>query len=286
LKDFVGPFSFFRGPALEATADAPMMCGSFDTRTITIPNPLETSLYIWTTPDGSIVGDNTGPEIRVNSPGTYIVSQQLMDSCGSTWARDSVVILLDPTCTVLSTKLLGFNAALNRDMVGLDWNVSNNKDALYFQVERSLDNNTYVNVNKQFSTLDEGNTYYSFTDNIKGLNSTLIFYRLKVVERNGHTFYSRIIAVNPNRELAGGFKVLPNPVKTNFSLLVTSDRSQQANITIFDAAGKKVESLSMAVSKGSTVLPISNPASRLPGVYVIHMMLDGKTYSEKMIYTK
>jgi hypothetical protein len=286
LKDFVGPFSFFRGPALEAEADSPTMCGSFDTRTITIPNALETSLYTWSTTDGSIVGDNTGPEITVNSPGTYVVSQQLMDSCGSTWARDSVVIGLDPTCTVLTTKLLSFNAGLNRDMVSLDWNVGNNKDALYFQLERSLDNSTYISVNKQFSTTEEGNANYTYTDNIKGLNSSLIFYRLKVVERNGHTFYSRIIAVNPDKQLAGGFKVMPNPVKTQFALLVTSDRSQQARITIFDAAGKQVESLNMAVSKGTTLLPLNNPASRLPGVYVIHMALDGKTYSEKMIYTK
>ncbi|MDF2191602.1 T9SS type A sorting domain-containing protein [Paraflavitalea sp. CAU 1676] len=101
LKDFVGPFDFFRAAMATAAADIPMFCGSAGISTLSVSNPLITSLYTWKTPDGHIAGGSIGPTIMVDQPGTYIVSQELMDSCGSTYATDTVLVTLDPFCTLL-----------------------------------------------------------------------------------------------------------------------------------------------------------------------------------------
>lgn len=104
LKDFVGPFDFFRAPMAAASADIPVFCGSTGISTLSVGNPLITSLYTWITPDGNIVGSNIGPSITVDQPGSYIVSQELMDSCGTTYAKDTVVVTLDPSCSILNQK--------------------------------------------------------------------------------------------------------------------------------------------------------------------------------------
>jgi hypothetical protein len=104
LKDFVGPFDFFRAPMAAASADIPVFCGSVGISTISVGNPLITSLYTWSTPDGHIVGDTIGTSITIDQPGSYIVRQELMDSCGSTYARDTVTILLDASCSLLDKK--------------------------------------------------------------------------------------------------------------------------------------------------------------------------------------
>lgn len=104
LKDFVGPFDFFRAPMAAASADIPVFCGSTGISTLSVGNPLITSLYTWTTPDGNIVGGNIGPSITVDQPGSYIVAQELMDSCGTTYAKDTVVVTLDPGCSLLEQK--------------------------------------------------------------------------------------------------------------------------------------------------------------------------------------
>jgi hypothetical protein len=102
LKDFVGPFDFYRAPMAAASADIPVFCGSVGISTISVGNPLITSLYTWSTADGHIVGDTIGTSITIDQPGSYIVRQELMDSCGSTYARDTVTILLDAACTVMN----------------------------------------------------------------------------------------------------------------------------------------------------------------------------------------
>jgi len=101
LKDFVGPFDFFRAAMATAAADIPMFCGTTGISTLSVSNPLITSLYTWSTTDGHFASDTVGPSIQVDQPGTYIVKQELMDSCGSTYARDTVVVTLDPFCTLL-----------------------------------------------------------------------------------------------------------------------------------------------------------------------------------------
>ncbi|HKP32098.1 MAG TPA: hypothetical protein VJT83_05205, partial [Chitinophagaceae bacterium] len=112
LKDFVGPFDFFRAPRVAASADIPLYCGVAGVSNITVNNPLLTSLYTWSTPNGHIVSDSVGPSITVDAPGMYIVSQELMDSCGTTYAKDTVNVVLDSTCALLRNALKDFRASL------------------------------------------------------------------------------------------------------------------------------------------------------------------------------
>ncbi|WP_276483829.1 T9SS type A sorting domain-containing protein [Paraflavitalea pollutisoli] len=114
LKDFVGPFDFFRAPMASASADIPLFCGTTGISTISVATPLLTSLYTWSTSDGHFASDTIGPSVSVDQPGTYIVSQLLMDSCGSTYAKDTVVVTLDPFCTLLQQKDERGKFTLNR----------------------------------------------------------------------------------------------------------------------------------------------------------------------------
>lgn len=89
LKDFVGPFDFFLAPRVQAQTEAPFLCGEMGTSEIRVSNPVATSIYQWTTTDGQIISDSTGPVIYVNKPGTYIVTQYLQAGCTS-YAKDTI----------------------------------------------------------------------------------------------------------------------------------------------------------------------------------------------------
>ena len=121
LKDFVGPFDFFRAPMAAASADIPVFCGSIGISTLSVSNPLITSLYTWTTPNGHIVGGTVGPSITVDQPGSYIVQQELMDSCGSSYAKDTVVVAFDAACSLLEKRdkdgRFVFNRAIDKKAV-------------------------------------------------------------------------------------------------------------------------------------------------------------------------
>lgn len=284
LKDFVGPFSFFRAPVLDAAADVPYFCGAPETRTISVTNPLATSLYTWSTTDGSIVGSNVGPEIQVNQPGTYIVSQELMDSCGSTYARDTLSVLLNPNCVILNTRLISFTGIARGSQIELAWEVTNNNDVLYFQLERSQDNNNYEPIHKQYATAKEMDASYRYFD--ENIRSSTIFYRLKIVERNGNTKYSKVIVVSLGSQSNAGFKILPNPARVNYNLLVTASRQQHAIVLISDAQGRVIEKTAIQVAKGLSMVNLTNPASRQPGLYLIQLLMGDEVFTDKMIYLK
>lgn len=285
LKDFVGPFSFFRAPALGASADIPYFCGSSDVRTLTVDNALPQSLYTWTTPDGHIVGDNVGPTIDIDLPGTYIVSQELMDSCGSTYARDTIVVPQNNNCIVLNTSILSFKGMQRDNVTDLFWQIGNNYDVQYYQLERSTDNTTWNSIYKRDLLPKEEIASYSYTDEER-LTASMVFYRVKVVDRNGSVKFSRIIAISKDPNLAAGIKVLPNPVRTNYNLLVTSPETGKASIEIADLAGHVIERMEIQVQKGSLVVPLVNPSSRPYGMYLVRLNLEGNVYSTKLLYVK
>jgi len=285
LKDFVGPFSFFRAPALGTSADIPYFCGSSDIRTLNVNNPLLTSVYIWTTPDGHILGDNVGPTINIDLPGTYIVSQELMDSCGSTWARDTIVVPQNNHCIVLNASILSFKGTQRDNVTDLFWQLGNNYDVQYYQLERSTDNNTWSPIYKRDLLPKEEIANYSYTDEER-LMASIVFYRLKIVDRNGSVKFSRIIAISKDPNLKAGIKVLPNPVKTNYSLLITSPETGKATIEIADLAGHIIERTEIQVQKGSLIVPLENPPTRPYGMYLVRLNLEGNLYTTKLLYTK
>lgn len=284
LKDFVGPFSFFRAPKLGATADIPYFCGSSDIRTVSVSNPLITSLYTWSTPDGNILGDNVGPQIQVNLPGTYIVSQELMDSCGSTYARDTIVIPQNVGCVILNTGLQAFGAKARDGLSDISWAVGKNADALYYDVERSFDNVTYLAVHRQLPSGETGYAAYRYADAPK--YGGKVFYRLKITDRNGHVTYSQIAVVSFESVLRTGFTVMPNPVKDNYSLLVTAGTDETADIFISDMTGRVVQKKTVRVTKGSSLVNMQIPAGLSRGTYAIRMTIDQQVYTGKMIYSK
>ncbi len=194
-----------------ASADIPVFCGSAGISTVSVDNPLVTSLYTWTTTNGHIVGDSVGPTITVNQPGTYIVSQLLMDSCGSTYARDTVTILLDPGCSLLATAMEQFSARLMNKTTLLSWTVSNHTSAYYYDVERSYDNVHFSKAGRIYAT-DKTSLVvnYDYRDDVSAAKANTIFYRIRTVDEGGRASYSKTIVVTLHDE---GSKVLlmPNP---------------------------------------------------------------------------
>lgn len=283
LKDFVGPFDFFRAPRVAAAADIPLYCGTVGVSTINVNNPLLTSLYTWHTPNGNIVSDTVGPSITVNAPGIYIVSQQLMDSCGTTYARDTVEVILDSNCTVLRSAIKDFKAAMAGRLVQLGWTVSGNQGTAYYEIERSTDALSFGAVGKIWPG---ASVSYNYSDDANSATADVIYYRVKVVDINGNTQYSKIIALQLNGYIKAGFKIMPNPVRNEAQLLLTATQSSRATVSIHSISGAKLRSNDLQLQKGSALIDLENFQSWQRGVYIIKVEMEGRIFTQKMILVK
>ena len=287
LKDFVGPFDFFRAPRASAAADIPMYCGSVGVSNISVTNPLATSLYTWTTSDGNIVGSNIGPAITVNQPGNYIVSQELMDSCGSSYARDTVTVTLDVNCTVLKTTLKSFTSQRNNKFLQLNWRVVNPNSTQYYEVEKSVGNSAFSVIGRVMNYGSTGEVAsYSYSDAVSDLQNATVYYRLKYTDMNGNVQYSQIIAeslLEANREI----QILRNGgTGRQTHLSISSVRNTDASINIYNQAGATITSSIVKIQKGVTVIQLRQLENLNTGVYFVKVVMDDVSYSDKIIVTR
>jgi hypothetical protein len=284
LKDFVGPFSFFRAPRAEAVADIPLFCGSTGVATLSVTNPVGTSLYTWRTTNGNIVSDTIGPEITVDMPGTYIVSQQLMDSCGTTYATDTVVVAEDPTCVVLKSQLRDFRGTLHNAKAELEWTLTHNRSIRSIEVQRSTDNRTFLPLGSLASTGKEGDQAYRFLDDPGLLAVPVVFYRLKLTDINGVVTYSTVVPVNLSTLKAAGVILLPNPVQSQaFLSITTANAATQAEITVLNTAGRLMRRVVLPMTTNKLTLSIEEMDAWPAGVYTVRVKAGSELFTTRLI---
>jgi hypothetical protein len=283
LKDFVGPFDFFRAPMAAASADFPVFCGTTGVSTVSVSNPLVTSLYTWTTPDGHIVGDSVGPSITVNQPGSYIVSQQLMDSCGTTYAKDTVVIITDASCSLLASGMAQFSGRLVNKTALLSWTVSNNPSAYYYDIERSYDNLHFSKAGRIYTTDKISlEARYSFRDDLQAATANIVFYRIRTVDADGRSYFSKTVGIT----IAQGQRMvmlMPNPVSQGAQLVITGIQNERVSIFIIDMSGKALRTIKTNLNKGVSIVAINEMDNWLRGTYFIKVVMEDKVFTEKMI---
>ena len=286
LKDFVGPFDFFLAPRAEAAANIPMFCGVFGVSTIQVTNPVSTSVYTWSTPNGSIVGSTVGTSIDVNAPGTYVVTQQLQAGC-STYATDTVVITFDATCSTLDNSLSAFKGRYADKSVRLDWTATQNQDVQYFVIERSTDGIHFDEIGKvQAQSPELFKKDYSMNDNVSLLPSSVAYYRLKIVSKRGTFKYTKAITMSLLETGSIGISIVPNPVKDVMQISIASDSDKKAKIFIYNISGVLLRTETATVQKGNSVLTVSGFEKWQKGVYLVKVQLGDEQFVERMILTK
>lgn len=283
LKDFVGPFDFFMSQKAQAAADINLFCGVYGISTIQVTNPVSTSIYEWSTPDGNIIGSTTGTTVYADLPGTYLVTQKLQASCPA-YALDTVVITYDPYCSILDNNLSGFAGRIEKNTAILKWTVTNSRDIKYFEVERSTDGFRFNSVEKIYPAAESpGSTDFKAIDTIASLQSANIYYRLKIVGINGKGDFSKVIRLSVGNSQAADFFLSPNPVKDIVSLNVTSAAENQMQVYIYSVNGMLMKTMSSKIHKGTNSIKINGLLEWQSGVYVVKIIVGNEIRTEKMI---
>lgn len=281
LKDFVAPLDLFLAPRVNVAADVPIFCATKSVSNITVQNPSSSSVYTWTTADGHIVGADSGTSITVDTPGTYIVRQQLSAGC-KTYATDTLSIIYDNTCTVLDKTLTSFTGNSNNNIAQLSWTTSLNNTISYFEIERSLDGIHFEAVSKIQAERSESTTdTYSFKQDISSVTMPFIFYRLKIRLTTKASFYSTILRlnlpINKNDAL-----LFPNPANTVVQMALSSEKKQQLTVFVYALSGALVQNKSFMLKQGTNVFTMETEKWN-PGAYLLELITPNQVIHKKLI---
>ncbi len=285
LKDFVGPFDFFLAPRADAKADVPILCGTASMTDVKVTNAVSTSIYTWSTPDGVIVGSNTGPTITVSAPGTYIVQQTLQSGC-STYATDTVTLAWDPLCNVLASRITDFSGNFRSGNVQLNWTVSQNKETSAFEIERSTDGLHFGPVSRVSPQTGLETASYTTTDDVHGTMAPAVYYRLKIINNQGYITYSRTLRIVLNKGGETVVTIAPNPVKDVMQLYIAANAGKRVQVFIYDITGQLMLTRQSLVQKGISTISITGFDKWQKGIYAVKVLLDDETFVEKIVLTK
>ncbi len=286
LKDFVAPFDFFIAPAANIETATPMICDTGSVSNIYVSNPIPTSIYQWTTPNGHILGPTTGPSIFVDTPGVYIVTQYLQLSCGA-YATDTITVGRLTDCNVLANNLYDFKAAIAGQQVSLEWKVLDNGLARAFYIERSTDGTQFTKVGMLSPRPGwEGQATYTATDDLSGLNTPYVYYRIRMVESGNVQLLSPVVKFANNRTGNTSIRVMPNPVRDQMQLLVNAVKGGPATLSVFDQSGKRIYNANFSLQKGNNSIVLDCMAGLSDGLYQLVLATENRLITERILHKK
>ncbi len=168
-------------------------------------------------------------------------------------------------------------ASLSGAVTTIKWSTLSEQNTKHFIVERSLDNSNWSETG--YKVAAAGNSTdkreYQMPDNISDLmqNST-IFYRVKLIDLDGKTTYSNVVAVRLSVKLE--VKAWPNPFQSSIAISITTEKATTLNIKMMDINGRTIRNISQSVAKGTSQLALRDFANLPRGIYMLEIY-DEKT---------
>ncbi len=187
--------------------------------------------------------------------------------------------------STLPVKIASFTATLTNDnKANLRWVTASEINVSHFVIERSIDG---VNFSDAAVIFAYGNTTdmtsYNYSDNLKEIQSSVVYYRLRSVDVDGQSMYSetRIIRTTKQAENTITIVTFPNPVTSEVRISIPANwQNKKVVYEVLNANGQVVKKAETASSSQTETVNMST-VNR--GFYVIKVSCEGQTAQQKII---
>ena len=181
----------------------------------------------------------------------------------------------DCATMIVPIELMTFKArSTNNNAIELTWQTASETNNVGFQIERSLDGETFTSIDFVKSQ-GESKTFksYQFIDNQSVVNANN-YYRLRQMDSDGKETVSKIVSVKTASK--GKMMVMPNPASTHVSL---NFEGEQGVINVYDLLGRIVLTKTMSASDAQ-LMDISMLKT---GHYIIEIKVNKNVFKEKLV---
>jgi hypothetical protein len=167
---------------------------------------------------------------------------------------------------------LVFTAEKADDKSLLQWNTTDAYGVSRFVIEKSRDSIHFSALDSVFAVADDGGYYnYEYIDN--HLDTGANYYRLRIMQENGHYTYSPIRSVQGP---VGGVSIYPNPV--HHALIHINTATNTRRVRLVDVSGKLI--LAQELRGTLNTLPIGEVGM---GIYFLWVETDSGTTVQKIL---
>lgn len=160
----------------------------------------------------------------------------------------------------------------------LSWKTLSENNTSHFNIERSTDGSSWTMMGSVYTIANNGNSNsplnYAYNDDISGINGK-VFYRLKMVDKDGRFVYSNTIALTIGANNNFVVNVSPNPVNASSSVSVqlTSAKKQEVLLRVLSTNGTLLSTKYISLQSGNTTINIKDLTNQPAGIYSLQVIL-------------
>lgn len=179
----------------------------------------------------------------------------------------------------LPLELLNFNLKKRGNSAILDWSTSSEVNVSGFDVEYSSDGNQWAKIGFEHAKGGAGPISYTYRHN--NLASGNNYYRLKILDTDGASEYSKIRDIKLDI-LSDVESVYPNPFNDRINIEIPMSKGVPVRIKISDMLGKTLYDQLFLSEDFSFKKTIAGLADLKAGAYILEVIADEK-YTSKII---
>jgi trimeric autotransporter adhesin len=181
---------------------------------------------------------------------------------------------------VLPVKNIDLYASLLNNIAQIHWNTTNELHIIKYGIERSTNGVDFSSIGNA-SSKGDGNFSYDAKDDLSGIMSSVVYYRLKIYDKYGAERYSKVVIVHlKNKE---SMLITPNPFVNNINVQIRSDRKADGGVSIYNAAGALVHRQKTIWQPGVNSIVISNTDKFPAGIYIMEIQVGTNKRQEKLV---
>ena len=179
----------------------------------------------------------------------------------------------------LPLKLMSFNVLQNNNMAELKWVINAGWQPAFFELESSIDGIHFSRLTTIPAIASQ--SVYQYADPKSAVGA---WYRLKIMEKDLSFLYSAIIKPQAPASLQL-LSLLPSLVKTNTQLTLYAAVNRKAQLAIFSADGRMVDTRQLHVETGINNFPL-HTSHLHAGIYTVTIYSDSATSSVRFVKTE
>ena len=239
----------------------------------------------------TLVDNFTGIRSPLSVSGTTVVPFTVNSTAGS-FATNRFMVVFAPPAGPLPVTLSSFKAKLKKipaaqagqpekQEVQLEWVVQSETDLDHYEVERSTNATNFSLLVIVRANGSSNITTYNTMDPspVAGLN----YYRLKMVDRDGHFVYSQVIVIRITESISVTTSIKPNPFTNTLDVYITLPHITPLDIRLIDLSGHIIYSKSMKRAMGFNWCTITGLEKLPAGIYFLQVISDDNVVYDKLL---
>jgi hypothetical protein len=205
----------------------------------------------------------------------------IADTCGRTWYQEHELIVC-PAST-LGLTLKNFNGSKSGSDNILTWTTEMEINAGRFELELSRNGSNYEKI-AAIPAIGNGTgtqdyTYTHLSQEKSG------WYRLKIIDRDGNSKYSGIVAINRSESKLMVSAAYPNPFTKQMTVSIQSEYSGLTNLRLSSMSGRLVRDINVNLHKGSNNIEITGLDHLQEGIYFLRVTSQDGSSSMRLLKT-